>query len=248
MQISTIPAFLLALLLSAKTSHAVDVSNVDVDFSMNKLFIDADGADVLTGNRNLVDVGGQECPFDRRLQVRSGCRVGSGAIITNGLIKLGVNEGGELNTRGGIDDDLGRTSVVGLRYIIEPGREAESTAYGCDCEGWGAKVTGASTDYGWANQASGCAIGSYVSFTSTANSAISVVKLPGDKLEVTHNFYPSRDTDNAYEVEVTLRNLDNTTKLTDVRYRRSMDWDIWPTVRNAESFVAFSSKKFHLKF
>ena len=210
------------------------------------LALGADASTELTGSRSLADAGGQvvngqECPIDnadRRLQV--GCRYGSGAIITNGLIKLGVNCGGELNFDG-----------VGLGYVIQSGTNAgtEAEATAGYAEGWGARATvaGGSTYYGWANQAYGCTIGSYVSFTTTStpgsepDTAISVVTLPGGlpggSLEVTHHYHPSTETDNAYEVDVTLRNLDITASLTNVQYRRSMDWDIWPEVRNTESTV-----------
>lgn len=168
----------------------------------------------------------------------------SGAIITNGVIKLGVNPGGNLITGGGIASVDGATGTatttdVGLRYIFptgaaNAGQEAESISCGCS-EGWGARATevagSQSTMYGFANQAAGCSIGNYLSFsTPTADSAISVV-LPFQALQVTHDFHPSMDTDKAYEVTVTLRNL-GTVGLTNVRYRRVMDWGIWPEVRN----------------
>jgi hypothetical protein len=151
------------------------------------------------------------------------------AIISNGLIKLGVNPTAQLNAPGGSYEDLGYTSIVGLRYIFPDGRESESTSYGCECEGWGASADGTA---GWANDSSGGVVVDIpsVTFSSTATTAISELTLPGGLLKVTHDFHPSPATDNLYEVTVTLENISNST-INDVRYRRVMDWDIYPTVR-----------------
>ena len=165
----------------------------------------------------------------------------SGAIITNGVIKLGVNPGGNLIFGGGIDSAPGKTTTtdVGPRYIFPTGtalarKEAESISYNCN-EGWSARATEATgsqnTFYGWASHRNGCSIDKYDLFDLSADSAKSIVKLPGGTPEVTHDFHPSGATANAHEVTVTLRNL-GTVGLTDVRYRRVMDWGIWPEVRN----------------
>lgn len=178
----------------------------------------------------------QDCPSDASCSSNY-----SGAIITNGQIKLGVHPSGSLVTRGTILSAPGTTTTtdVGLRYIFptgtaRAGQEAESISFGCS-EGWGARATkvagSQSTVYGFANQAAGCSIGSYVPFLSTSINATSIVTIPSGTLEVTHDFHPSGATAKAYEVEVTLRNL-VTVGLTDVRYRRVMDWSIWPQVRN----------------
>ena len=47
-------------------------------------------------------------------------------------------------------------------------------------------------------------------------------------LRVTHDFHPSPDTDNLYEVTVTLENTSGA-NVTELLYRRNMDWDIYPT-------------------
>ena len=150
------------------------------------------------------------------------------AIISNGVIKLGVNPTAQLNAPGGSYDALDFTDNVGLRYIFPDGREGESTAYGCECEGWGAS---ADSTAGWANDSVGGVVVdlSSVTFSSTSTTAISELTLPGGLLKVTHDFHPSLATDNLYEITVILENI-SPSPINDVRYRRVMDWDIYPTV------------------
>jgi hypothetical protein len=151
------------------------------------------------------------------------------AIISNGVIKLGVNPTAQLNAPNGDFDALNWIANVGLRYILpDGGGESESTAYGCECEGWGAS---ADNTTGWANDSiGGVEVDlSSVSFSSTATTAISELVLPGGLLKVTHDFHPTPATANLYEVTVTLENISPST-INDVRYRRVMDFDIYPTV------------------
>jgi hypothetical protein len=153
------------------------------------------------------------------------------AVITNGLIKLGVKDEGHLNmSAAGIPSKYNGTTAVGLRLIYPDGSESEATAPGCLCEGWGASADGVSgyanvdVDFGANNL-------TLVSFNATADTANSVVEVDsggGAVLEVTHDFHPSTDTANLYEVVVTLKNVSGV-DITDLRYRRTMDWDIGPT-------------------
>ena len=46
---------------------------------------------------------------------------------------------------------------------------------------------------------------------------------------MTHDYHPSPDTPNLYEVVVTITNTSGGAAISDVRYRRVMDWDIEPT-------------------
>ncbi len=150
------------------------------------------------------------------------------AFIDNGTIQLGVHDFGDLNVPGGTPSSGGVTTV-GLRYIPT---NAEATAPGCLCEGWGAAdatsgVTGsANEDFGGASPNL-----SLVSFTSNASSAVSVVDiLDGSSnpvLRVTQDYHPSAATPNLYEVTVTIQNVSSSP--VDARYRRVMDWDVEPT-------------------
>ncbi len=146
-----------------------------------------------------------------------------GAIIFNGTVQLGVNPTGNLDTPGGTPSSGEGTTDVGLRYMPT---NAESTAPGCLCEGWGAAdaTTGVS---GSADEAFGAPVNMTVeNFTSTATTAVSTVTI-GTTLRVTHDYHPSSKTSNLYEVAVTIENM--TPSAVDLRYRRVMDWDIEPT-------------------
>lgn len=147
-----------------------------------------------------------------------------GAIITNGVIQMGVNQTGNLNTDYA-GDPLG-IGVMGLRYVPTG---AASTEPGCTCEGWGVGIrsTGQS---GWANDSSGSANLSTVSFTSTASTAVSVVDATTTGLQVKHDYHASSASANLYEVTVTITNNTGAAIAAgDLVYRRVMDWDIYPT-------------------
>jgi Ca2+-binding RTX toxin-like protein len=152
------------------------------------------------------------------------------AIIDNGTIQLGVWDEGHLNVPGGAPSSQTGTTNVGLRYLPTG---AEATAPGCLCEGWGAAdaISGVS---GHANEDIGVTNLSVVSFNSTATTAQSVVDV-GTTLRVTHDYHPSPDTPNLYEVDVSVENL--SAAAVDLRYRRVMDWDVEPTAFNEFSTI-----------
>ncbi len=144
------------------------------------------------------------------------------SVIDNGTIQLGVDDYGQLNVPGSAS--AGGTTYVGLRYMPT---NNDSTAPGCICEGWGVGIgdTGA---FGAANNAVlGVQNLSLVSFASTASTATSVVDL-GSSLRITHHFAPAAETPNLYRVNVTIENI-GALAIADLRYTRTMDWDIEPT-------------------
>lgn len=149
------------------------------------------------------------------------------AIISNGVVQLGIHPQGHLNVPGGAPSSGTGTTDVGLRYVPTG---AEATAPGCLCEGWG--VADATTGMtGHANEDDGIVNLTPVSFVTTASTAVSVVTVSGgggQQLEVTHDYHPSPATPNLYEVTVTIRNT-GTAPIGDLRYRRVMDWDVEPT-------------------
>ena len=151
----------------------------------------------------------------------------AGAIITNGIVTLGVNDSGDLNVGGGTPSMTGSTSVVGLRYNAN---NAEATADGCLCEGWGVGLRSLNIA-GYANESTGSGGFNLVSFTSTASTAVSVVQV-GTSMIVTHSYHPSVS-GNLYEVDVSVKNISGTAFAAgDLVYRRVMDWDIEPTYFN----------------
>ncbi|HUQ63051.1 MAG TPA: hypothetical protein VM121_04815 [Acidimicrobiales bacterium] len=156
------------------------------------------------------------------------------AIISNGVVQLGIHPQAHLNVPGPPSSGGGLSSgvpVVGLRFVPT---NAEATADGCLCEGWG--VADATTGLtGYANQAvDGVVNITPVSFVTTASTAISVVTVNGaggQSLQVTHDYHPAPATANLYEVAVSVKNT-GTVPMGDLRYRRVMDWDVEPTPFN----------------
>jgi type IV pilus assembly protein PilY1 len=164
------------------------------------------------------------------LSLLAGSAADAQAVISNGRIRMGIRQHGELN-EGSVPQVTG-TSVVGLRLITAAG-DYEATADGCECEGWGVGVRsaggGAPTSWGGANRYVGGVTNlDAVSFSATASTATSVVRMSsGAPLMITHEYRPSA-TPFLYEVNVTIKN-EGVTSIDDVLYRRVMDWDISPT-------------------
>jgi Bacterial Ig-like domain (group 1) len=152
----------------------------------------------------------------------------AGETITNGVVKLGVNDLGQLNFS---DPDTGE--FTGVTYVPTGN---DGTRAGCPCEGWGAGAgdgSGNPVFQGRANNFSGIDGVSLVSFTSNpamteATSIVDVLNGATPALRVTHHFFPSPTTPNLYQIDITLKNLTGA-PLMETRYERIMDWDIEPT-------------------
>ena len=149
------------------------------------------------------------------------------AIISNGVVQLGVRALGDLNVDGGTLAAGSGTGTVGLRSVAT---NSDSTSPGCTCEGWGVglRSTGVS---GFANSSVGTANLGLVSFSSTASTAKSVVNVldgvGATVLRVTHDYRPNAGTSALYQVDVTIQNLTGGNLVAaDLVYRRVMDWDI----------------------
>lgn len=153
--------------------------------------------------------------------------VPAGAIIDNGTIQLGVNFAGHLNVDGGTASSGTGVTYVGVRYMPT---NAEATAPGCLCEGWGV-ADALSAVSGWASIDDGGMFNvTQLSFDSGvdlngAGWAKCVVQV-GNTFSVTHDYHASASP-NLYEAAVTIENISGAA--TDVRYRRVMDWDVEPT-------------------
>jgi len=165
---------------------------------------------------------------------------GSGLIIGNGDVILGVDNAGHLNipyrgVAGLPSSDPQSINVVGLREGYS-GSYFASTEPGCVCEGWGVKVVDTGVT-GYANNALGSSNLNVVSLTGVdgGSTAISVVEVPDSSaspvLRVTHDYHPSPDTPLLYEVTVTVENISGA-DMNSVLYRRVMDWDVGPTYFN----------------
>lgn len=133
------------------------------------------------------------------------------AIITSGSVQLGVDTLGDLGVSG-----IGIT-YTGVGDAITPG---------CLCEGWGVSGNGIA---GWVGNANGGTVNvTGISFTSTASTATSVVRLTSlPALTISQAYAPSVNGD-LFVNTVTITNT-GATAISDLRYTRSMDWDIPPT-------------------
>ena len=186
-------------------------------------------------------------------------------------IAIGVNQHGHLNTskeEDGGPNIVNNAGYTGVAFLFPVGgkksrlagggtlssgenRWQDATAPGCQCEGWGAggiDNTGKKF-HGYANASSGISKVTVKSFTYDLTSIESVTTIPDSTgkpaLEVKHVYGPSPiATDNLFEVTITITNIAGY-KIRDVRYNRSMDWDIPPsefdevvTARGVDASVA----------
>ncbi|HWN66803.1 MAG TPA: hypothetical protein VNM90_04135, partial [Haliangium sp.] len=159
---------------------------------------------------------------------RSDLRTASaGAILSSGTVVLGINPEGHLIVPGQVPSS-GRASVVdvGLRYLDPAGRQWESLATGCLCEGWGVADAASGVEGHAARDWDGVQNVTVVRFESdsAAGTALSVVRV-GDVFEVSHAFRPAGD--HMYEIAVTITNV-SADPVADLRYTRGMDWDVPP--------------------
>jgi hypothetical protein len=145
------------------------------------------------------------------------------ACIDNGTVLLAVRPEGDLNSFDGTGSPAG-PGDVGLEFV-PTGNDA--TSPGCLCEGWGVADAGSAVT-GYANVAVDGVQGMTLeTFTHTSSTAVSVVNIQ-NTFRVTQNYHPAAQTPNLYDATVTIANISGHA-LSDVRYRRVMDWDIEPT-------------------
>jgi hypothetical protein len=159
----------------------------------------------------------------------------AGAVIYNNSnpslasVALGVNDAGHLN----FADPLGfrpvNAEVTGLSYRFSDGTWRDATAPGCFCEGWGVAVTDPFSNRvaGWVNESSGSGGLTGGVFGSTTTTASSFTQLAAYPVDIRH-FYGVSLAPNVFQGNVTITNS-GTDTVTDVVYRRVMDWDVPPT-------------------
>jgi hypothetical protein len=154
----------------------------------------------------------------------------AGAVIYNNTdpskatVALGVNDAGHLNYWGGALP--ANAGAMGLAYRFSDGSFRDSTAPGCLCEGWGVAVTRSdgSRVSGFANEASGSGGLTGGEFSSSTTRATSQIGLAGAPIVVTHAYGVSL-APNLFQGNITITNT-GTTAISDLVYRRAMDWDV----------------------
>ncbi|WP_028470225.1 hypothetical protein [Neptunomonas japonica] len=162
---------------------------------------------------------------------------GNNAATAN--VALGVNNFGHLNFTPSSDEfgwddgfETANAGPTGLAYKFPGGAFNDGTSPGCECEGWGVAVgTGAGRISAYASVDNGGSGGiASGTFGATPNSATSVVQMAGADVSITHAYGVSL-APGVFQGNVTITNNEAFT-LTDLVYRRAMDWDIPPTEFN----------------
>jgi type IV pilus assembly protein PilY1 len=151
----------------------------------------------------------------------------AGAVLTSGNVTIGINPEGNLIDQGpeGVIPTPLPTGSEGNRFSVFLKDVGDALSPGCACEAWGAS---AGSTVGHAGVSNGGISNITVdSFNSTSTTATSVTHLTSlAALEITQHYQPSKSAA-LFEDVVTIKNTGATT-LTDVRYSRTMDWDIPP--------------------
>ncbi|MBI3367051.1 MAG: hypothetical protein HY021_00925 [Burkholderiales bacterium] len=132
------------------------------------------------------------------------------AVLDTGLVKMGISDFAGLGEAG-----------VGL-----VGPTGDAITPGCLCEGWGAAASG-SSGYTYGGGRSGLVSGTTTTTVASGVglSSVSVVTM-SNGLEVTHEYSYAAGGE-LFKVHVTMKNTTGGT-LTDVRYARTLDWDVPP--------------------
>jgi type IV pilus assembly protein PilY1 len=131
-------------------------------------------------------------------------------VLTTGKVNMGVGDNAGLGALG-----------VGLNLIGGPG---DSITPGCLCEGWGAAANGdgAHHVYGLA----GTGVSSSTFTAGGTPDAATVDTLLTNGLRVVHS-YSSAASGDLFRINITMTN-ETLADMTDVRYARTLDWDVPP--------------------
>lgn len=161
------------------------------------------------------------------LALTASTTVSAGALITYGKTTLGVNDQGHLNFFSDTGPD---SSQFGFTYGVYRAGLGDAISPACLCEGWGVSaLVGSESFASWASVDTGGVSGlGSGTFGATVNTATSVVDSNVMPMTIRHAFGPSLATD-LFQVQVTLTNTSTTETLSDLTYRRAMDWDVPPT-------------------
>ena len=154
----------------------------------------------------------------------------AGVVIYNNTnpnlatVALGINDAGHLNFTGG--EIPGNAGAMGLAYRFADGILRDATAPGCLCEGWGVAVTRSDGNRvsGFANESAGSGGLTGGTFSATTTRATSQIGLSDAPVVITHAYGVSI-APNLFQGNITITNT-GSTALSDVVYRRAMDWDV----------------------
>ena len=159
-------------------------------------------------------------------------------------IALGIRKEGQMGARlGNIAENAPDTGIAykfdGSLSQGDKSGWQDATTPGCLCEGWGAGFVDrvGRQSHGRANESKGgvqnIEVKSFVSDETSITSTVWIKDSVGQPvLEVTHRFGPAAKVPGAlFQALVTMTNISGDS-LQDVRYNRTMDWDVPPTEFN----------------
>ncbi|MDA7843340.1 hypothetical protein N9A22_04745, partial [Methylophilaceae bacterium] len=161
-------------------------------------------------------------------------------------IALGIRKEGQMGALLGNIAENAPDTGTGIAYKFDGSRSQgyksgwyDATTPGCLCEGWGAGFVDrvGRQSHGRANEFSGgvqnIEVKSFVSDETSITSTVWIKdSLDQTVLEVTHRFGPAAKVPGAlFQALVTMTNISGDS-LQDVRYNRTMDWDVPPTEFN----------------
>jgi len=157
-------------------------------------------------------------------QAMAGAVIYNNADPSKATVALGVNDAGHLNYWGG--ETPANAGAMGLAYRFPDGSFRDATAPGCLCEGWGVAVTRSDGNRvsGFANEANGTGGLTGGQFSSSTTRATSQIGLNDAPVVVTHAYGVSL-APNLFQGNITITNT-GTTAISDLVYRRAMDWDV----------------------
>ena len=150
-------------------------------------------------------------------------------------IALGILPEGHMGSR--LGNIATNASDTGIAYLMD-GSWKDATTPGCLCEGWGAGGTdqfgrnfhGEADEYAVGGGANNLEVKSFVTDETSIESVTWIDDNSGNPvMEVKHQFGPATLRPNElFEAVVTITNISGST-LTNIKYNRTMDWDIPPT-------------------
>ena len=159
----------------------------------------------------------------------AGAVIFNNAVPSSATVALGVNDLGHLNFSSSSFNPINTGGATGLSYKFPDGSWRDATAPGCYCEGWGLALTLPSTTRvsgygGMVSGSAGLTLNSFFPLSTAALSQVSLTAAPD--VTVSHDYSAVV---NGFKGKVTVKNTSATDTVTDVVYRRAMDWDVPPT-------------------
>ncbi len=163
----------------------------------------------------------------------------AGGVITTGLTSLGVNDSGELNFFGEYPGGPG-----GCVLGVDRGA-GDAISPGCACEGWGVATTSEISRRPRRSPTSPAApAATKAARSASAHSATPRPprsRMSGAAITIRYAYGPSLQAD-TFQAQVTISNT-GSSAVSDLVYRRAMDWDVPPGHRQVLEYVTHGQRR-----